>query len=421
MINVLIITYYWPPAGGPAVQRILNFCKYLPKFGWNPIVLTVKNGEYYYIDKNLMNKIPHETKVFQFSSWEPYTIYKKITNQNTIPVFELNKQYEKSFLKKFSAFIRMNVFIPDPKIFMIPKAVYMGNKIIKNNNIKHVITSSPPHSIQIIGYILSKIIKIKWITDFRDPWTKAFWFQNVRMNYLSIYLNKLLEKIILKNSDHITSVSKSFLNDFTPHYQRKKFVLQNGYEPTDFKYNKISNNTFTITYAGSLSLSQTDNNFLHSLTKLPANVLNNLYIEFTGDIHPTFIDNISKNNLTEKIIINSNLSHSAYIKKISCADILLLFIPNTINNNGIVTGKLYEYLATKNYILGIGPVTGDAAKIINYTRSGIMLEYDTDFSKIIIDLYNKWYAKQRLSQPVHLDEFTRERQANDLANLLDSV
>lgn len=421
MKNVLIITYYWPPAGGPAVQRVLNLCKHLPSFGWNPIILTVKNGEYYYIDEDQIDKVPNDTRVFQISSWEPYDIYKRFTKQKKISVFELNQEYDDSLIKKLLSFLRMNLFIPDPKIFFIPKALHIGNQIITKYNINHIITSSPPHSIQLIGYFLSKIRKIKWITDFRDPWTKAFWFQQVNTFFFAKYLNKFLEKIVLKNSDYIISVSKSLLDDFTPQFQQKKFVLPNGYEPTDFKIKKNKNNKLSITYAGSLSAPQTNNNFLNSLKKLPSDVFNDIYIDFTGDIHPTFIKNISKNNLTQKININSNLSHSDYIKKISHADILLLFIPNTKNNSGIVTAKIYEYLGTKNFILGIGPINCDAAKIINYTKSGIMLEYDTDFSEIILELYHKWKANEKLIIPEHLDKFTRKSQAKDLANLLDLI
>ena len=146
--KVLIITYYWPPSGGAGVQRWLKFVKYLPKFGWEPIVFTVQNGEYPVIDNSLVNDVSSNLQVIKSPIWEPYSIYKKLTGrkkEETINSGFLIESEKSKFIENIGKWVRGNFFIPDARKFWIKPSV----KTLSNFLIKHpvdIITSSgPPH------------------------------------------------------------------------------------------------------------------------------------------------------------------------------------------------------------------------------------------------------------------------------------
>ena len=215
MKKVLIITYYWPPAGGPGVQRVLKFAKYLPEFGWEPYILTVKYGEYYAIDDKLLDEIPENLQVYKTSAFEPYNLYRKVLGKSkdkSLPVYILNTSKKDSLLERISKWIRVNLFIPDPRMFWLPFAASKGEKIIKEKNIDLIFTSSPPHTVQLIGKRLSKITGKPWVADFRDPWTKAFWFSEIKRTSFSAKINKSMEKGVLDSADALTFISDSLFS-----------------------------------------------------------------------------------------------------------------------------------------------------------------------------------------------------------------
>ena len=217
MRKVLIIAYYWPPAGGAGVQRVLKFAKYLPQFGWEPVILTVETPDSPIEDYSLLEDIPPNTKVYKTKALEPFNFYKKVTGrkkEEKISSDILVDNSRSSFVEKLSKWIRLNLFIPDAKIGWIPYAVKNGLKIINDENIDLIFSSSPPHTIQKIGKKLSKKSKLKWVADFRDPWMEIVHYQNVRRNFITKYIDSKLEKSILKTADGITTISKEIVNLF---------------------------------------------------------------------------------------------------------------------------------------------------------------------------------------------------------------
>jgi hypothetical protein len=273
MKKVLIITYYWPPAGGPGVQRILKFAKYLPDFGWQPIILTVKNGEYPAIDESLINEIPNNCRVFKTNSIEPNNLYKKLigikSNQN-IPVAVLAEKHQ-SLKKKIANRIRLNLFIPDAKIGWKPFAVKKSKQIINEFNPDLIFSSSPPPTVHLIAKSLKKYSNLKWVADLRDPWTDIYYYHNLKKSKISTRLDKNLELSVFKSADLLCTVSKDLANIFAgkkPGLDIK--IITNGFDPDDLpdislkeKYKK-----FTIAYAGKLNVQQNPNNLWQVLQKL---------------------------------------------------------------------------------------------------------------------------------------------------------
>ena len=382
MKKVLIITYYWPPAGGPGVQRVLKFAKYLPHFGWQPIILTVKKGEYPAIDETLAKDIPENCKVYKTNSIEPNFLYKKFTGTKNIPVAVLTEK-NLTWKKKLANWIRLNLFIPDAKIGWIPFAVQKGKKIIKKEKPDIIFSSSPPPTVHLIAKKLAKWSGIKWVADFRDPWTDLYHYDQTRKNVYSKSRDKKLERRILNTADELITVSKNVASLLTAKKSSKKMItiIPNGYDEADFcDFDKIQNfDKFTLAYAGKMNNQQNPTKLwkaLGNLVRSDQKFAKNFQMLFMGNIADEIINGIKANNFENNLKMAGYVHHKKMLENLSKSHILLLLIPNTKNNEGIVTGKLFEYLATENFILGIGPKNGDAAKILHETNMGKMFEFE---------------------------------------------
>lgn len=427
MKNVLIITYYWPPAGGPGVQRVLKFAKYLPQFGWQPYVLTVKDGEFPAIDKSLENDIPLDCTVFQSKSIEPFNLYKKFVGQkdkNKIPTYILNQSKSDRLKDKIAKWIRLNLFIPDAKIGWIPFAVSKGMDIINEHKIDVIFSSSPPQTVNLVAKKLSNKSGIPWVADFRDPWTDAFWQEGgSNRNYFSQKIDKTFERSCLKKANSITTVSASLIKLFEDKTQNNYNLLPNGYDSDDFNdMEKSSSKKFRINYIGYLGKDQKIDNFLNAINSFDNNIQNKLDINFYGNIHQNILEEIDSLKLKEIIKINRYVPHNKAIQIILNSEMLLLVIPDVPKNELIVTGKLFEYLATENYILGIGPADSDVVKILQETNCGKMFGYKDKLDSVLSDQLQKWEKGETASIiKESIKQYSRKELTGKLAKLLDQI
>ena len=260
MKKVLIITYYWPPSGGPGVQRVLKFCKYLPKYGWQPVILTVKDGEYPARDETLLSEsIDMETHLSDAFSF--YSIFNWITGNNSIPTHQLSKSKDDTLFTKFARWIRYNLVIPDGRIGWYSGAVKKGKELLENQSFDLIFSSGPPHSVHLIGRKLAKVSHVKWVADFRDPWTDGFYYLENPRNNLTTWIDGLLEKKVLRDCDGLITVSPGFeslLNSRLP-IKFKSTVIYNGFDQDDFPKGRLERKNIdqiVISHTGSLSKSQ---------------------------------------------------------------------------------------------------------------------------------------------------------------------
>ena len=401
MKKVLMITYYWPPAGGPGVQRVLKFAKYLPQFGWKPIILTVQNGEYPAYDESLFDDIPPECKVYRTPSIEPFAMYKRFTGMKedeAIPVAALTEK-KIGWKKKLAHWIRLNLFIPDAKIGWIPFAVKAGKHIIKNEKPDVIFSSSPPPTVHLIAKSLARWSGIKWIADFRDPWTKIYHYDSLKRFYLSKYFDEKFEAAVLRKTNITITVSSSIaeLLNHKKNCTQSIRIIPNGFdeqEIPEYKQN-LSLNKFTLAYAGKINSQQNPCNLwkiLGELTSEDNDFCKNFQILLMGNFDSVILNEIRNNGIDKKLFLAGYVSHKETLENLSGSNILLLLIPNTSRNKGILPGKLFEYLAIGKFILGIGPKNGEVAEILNQTNSGKMFEY-TDFDNLKSELklqYKMW-------------------------------
>lgn len=375
--KVLIITYYWPPGGGPGVQRWLKFSRFLPEYGIEPVILTVdpKKASYQITDESLL-KESSGIETYYTSTIEPFGIFKKTSGSEKLPLGGGNLRLKNSFFKKIFLFIRGNLFIPDPRRGWNYFAFRKAKEIIKKYSIKTVITSSPPHSTQLIGIRLKKKFNIKWIADFRDPWTDIYYYNDFLHTSLAKKIDRFYEKKSLKLADDIIVVSESIKQVFKTKI-REEFkikVIPNGFDETDFISTIVSEKSeFRIVYTGTINLQYGVAGFLTAVEELKNEI--QLKLSFIGSCDDSVKELINKKKLdsiTEFISYVDHKKSTGYLQKGSA---LLLCIPEIENNEGILTGKLFEYLAARKPIIAVGPVYGDAAKILSDCETGVMFDY----------------------------------------------
>ncbi len=426
MKKVLIITYFWPPAGGPGVQRVLKFAKYLPQFGWQPVILTVKDGEFPAIDNSLLSEIPDDIKVYKTKSLEPFALYKKFTGkkkEDKIPTYVLNKSENDTIRDKISKWIRNNIFIPDAKIGWKPAAIKSGLKIIEQENIDLIFASSPPHSVQLIAKKLAQKSKLKWVADFRDPWMEIVYYQGIKRSLITRFIDAKLEKSVFRFADSVISINQNLLDLFNKKVPLSNSVLiPNGYDEQDFT-NIIQKDpaVFTITYAGVLSKERIPYALIAVLKNFMAQKRKFNFV-IIGKVCQEFSEEIEKNGLTGNTQFVNYIPHKEVLKYLLNSSVLLLVIDDVPQNKGFSTGKIFDYLFCKKPILALGPVDGEAAKMILETDSGKMHDYhDSEGVEQTLNTYYASWSSPQMHHAFKIENYNRKSLTKKLAQALDQL
>jgi glycosyltransferase involved in cell wall biosynthesis len=402
--RVLIITYYWPPGSGAGVQRWLKFAKYLPAFGWKPVILTIdpEYATFPAVDESLLNEISGSLEIYTTRATDWFRIYRR--DKTKIPSAGFAANDNKSFTGKIINFIRGNFFIPDPRRGWNRYAFREACRLIETGEIKHVITTSPPHSTQLIGLALRKKYPgIKWIADLRDPWTDIYYYDQFYHTSLARKIDESYEKRVLKAADRIITVGKSLKDIFCtklPDLEEKIEVIPNGYDEEDFSGIPASSpGEFTISYIGTLSDSYPVSGFMDAVSDI-ADSGQKIKLKFAGIVSPGQKNIIISNSAKFELEFLSYVSHRDAIKLMMGSSLLLLIIPDHFSNKGIITGKLFEYLASGKPVLCLGPTDGDAAEILEATSHGKCAGYN-DSEKIchIIESYYSSAGNSIIKEP----------------------
>ena len=363
--KVLIITYYWPPSGGSGVQRWMYFAKHLKQQGWIPFVITVdeKYASYRVLDKSLLTEVEDihvtKTKTRELLKW--YSLFFSGSKKRGIPQGEVKKN---GLLSKLAAFIRGNFFIPDARKGWNTYAGDESIKLIKNENIKIIITTGPPHSTHLIGSRLKGLLGIKWFADFRDPWTTVFYNKDLYRSNWAEKKDARLEKNVLRTADAIlTTQGGSLVQKLRTKAPEQTFhVLPNGYDAklmSSIKRTNVSH--FHIVYTGLLTQNQDYRIFTKVLAAISEN--NRIRFSLAGQI-PESILNFFKDELPKvEIDYKGYLSHEKALRLMKSGDLLLNFIFKSADED-MISGKIFEYLATKIPVLSIGNPNSEAGNLL---------------------------------------------------------
>ena len=423
-MKALIITYYWPPSGGSGVQRWLKFVKYLQDFAITPVVYTVDNPEYTLVDKTIQKEVPKNVEILKQPIQEPNTIFSKFKSkqQETSAGF-LNPN--PSFFESKLQYIRANYFIPDARKFWVKPSVKYLSDYLNNNEIDVIITTGPPHSLHLIGLELQKSFSVKWIADFRDPWTDIDYFHQLPLTKNSIKKHKELEQKVLQNADEVLVVGKTMKQNFKK-FNKNIHIISNGFD------GELSNNkneldmNFTITHIGMMNADRNPKILWEVLAELVnenEDFVSDLQIKLIGKSANEVHQSILENNLEKHISFIDYLPHKEVMDYQKSAQVLLLAVNNVPSANGIITGKIFEYLQAKRPILAIAPSDGDLAEIINKTNSGRVIDFD-DKEKLkntILDFYKKYRDGDLNIESKNIEQYHRKNLTRQLSDVIKNI
>lgn len=427
--RVLIITYYWPPSGGSAVLRWLKFTKYLREFGWEPVIYTPLNPEPQETDESLLVDIPGGLEVLKTKIIEPYSVYKFITGKKQhekLGVALMSEKKKPGLINKASLWIRSNFFIPDPRVFWIGPSVKFLDKYLDKNPVEIIISTGPPHSMHLIAKRLKEKKGIKWLADFRDPWTNIDFYRELKLTGRSDRCHRKLEKEVLETADRIVTVSPGMTEEFKAMGINNVTTITNGFDAEAVTGELPVQREFTILHLGSMPRSRNPEilwQVIDSMIKEDPGFKSLLKIRLIGKNDIAVLDSIKQHHLEEFTVHESYVPHTEAQGILATASVLLLSINNTENARGILTNKFFEYLSAHRPILGIGPVTGDAAIILNETGAGKMFEYNdhNGLKEYLSGLFGL-YSQNRLKVDAHdIQKYSRKSLTGNLAKLLSEL
>ena len=426
--KVLIITYYWPPSGGSGVQRWLKFVKYLPQFGWEPFVFTPENPSFEVRDDSLLKDVPKEAEIIHFPIWEPYKMFNafsSIFGKKEIHQVDLVATGRKSLFQKISGWIRGNLFIPDARIFWVKPSVTILSDLIASNTIHTIITTGPPHSMHLIGLKLKKKNPtLHWIADLRDPWSEWDLLDTLSLSARARKRHKKLEKEVLSRADAVITIAPYHVARFEALGGRRVELITNGFDEDDFRgIEKTRTTKFTIRHIGMVDELRDPRPFMRVVRALAEDpeFLKQTKIEFIGSVNSAFRDFVQDDTLLSKMVIfTKSVPHDELMKLYGETDIQLLVLAHTALAPGNLPGKFFEYLASGNFIFGIGPEAGDAAVILNQSHAGEMIERSNDsrIRSLLRECFEHW--RQGGARPKRdVTSFSRRKLTEQLTALLN--
>ncbi|MCR5036201.1 MAG: glycosyltransferase family 4 protein [Bacteroidales bacterium] len=425
MKRVLIITYYWPPSGGSGVQRWLKMSKYLPENGWQPVIYTAEDAEYPVEDQSLMNDVAPEAEVIRRPIVEPYTFYKKflgIKKGEKVKAGFINDGAKKTGWKEnLSVWLRGNLFIPDARCWWIRPSVRFLKRYLKEHPVDAIISTGPPHSMHLIAKELHKKFNIPWVADFRDPWTDIDFYKDLKLTRRSDRKHHRLERQVLSEATRVVTVGWDCAKDLENHGANNVAVITNGYDFFDISnenYQKTS--ILTMSHIGIIGANRNPEMFWEAISELDIP----MKIRLIGQIDNSVIESIKRHNIENYVEIIPYIPHNQVIDEQQKSDVLLLFVNNTPNAKGILTGKLFEYIASGRPILSIGPENGDSARILNETQSGVTVDFNDKekMKSVIRDFVKKYNDNQLITRHNEtVEKYSRRNLTKDFVKLLNET
>jgi len=427
MKKVLIITYYFPPAGGPGVQRWLKFVKYLPDFGFQPVVYIPQNPTYPIVDQALVGEISDRAIIVRKKILEPYGLASVFSKNKTKKISSgiIPGKKKQSILEKLFLWIRGNLFIPDARVLWVKPSVKFLEKYIAENQIETIITSGPPHSLHLIGLQLKQKIKINWVADFRDPWTTIGYHKSLRLSGSAAKKHKNLESKVLNMADRILVTSKTTKTEFQALTSQPVDVITNGYDVENITKPTLDSK-FSLAHIGSFLSDRNPRilwKALQELTKENADFARNFELKLIGAVSKEILDAIAEFKLDKYVSNLGYVSHKEAIAHQRKSQVLLLIEINSEETKSIIPGKLFEYMVSERPIIAIGPQDSDFAEIITSTNTGVFFTYDEKekLKAQILDYYIQFSAGKLRSHPIGLQQYSRKNLTSELAEILNTI
>ena len=469
MKRVLIIAYYWPPAGGSGVQRWVKFARYLPSEGWQPVVYAPENPSYDLLDETLASEIPAEVEVLRRRIREPYAAYRRLmgrgasTDMKTLTSSSHGSSVgsevtpissgRKSWKQRLSLWVRGNLFVPDPRVGWVRPSIRFLKKYLKEHPVDVIVTTGPPHSMHLIGQRLHRALGTPWIPDFRDPWTKMYYLKHLPMTRRTWRKLEKMEQAVLDECSTVLAVTPAVQADFAARTATPVAMITNGFDDADFADPHVglrppqddktvilrpsqddktvipseARNLFTITHTG---LFAADGNpltlwkVLGGMAAADPAFRESLRLRLCGKVDRAVLVAVAASGLADNVVHLGYVDHASAVQEQRAATVLLLPLRNDPEYKPILPGKLFEYLAARRPILGIGQEDGAMAAVLEETSAGAMCDWDNE-EGIRRFLTRAWetFREQGSVPPTTgaVEKYARRNLTHELAALLEKV
>jgi glycosyltransferase involved in cell wall biosynthesis len=428
MKKILFLTYYYPPSSGAGVQRPLKLSKNLHQFGVDPVVISVDPdvASYAGFDHHLLEEVPPSLRVYRTNTNEHYKYYRNLVRKN-IPTAGFANESNPGFLQRLARFIRGNFYFPDPRKGWNDYAFEQAKKLIREEKIDTVFTTSPPHSTHLIGQRLKKELGVRWICDLIDPWTDIYYFKQLYHLPYALRINRRMEREVLEQADALITCSYNFRNLFltkTPKIKAEDFkILYYGYDKKNFEAlaSRPSSSEFIITYTGTIADIYYPQSLFRAIKKITETTDVPVKLRFVGMASKGIQDFIKEAGIGHITEFTGLVPHNDSLNYLMKATVLLLIVPKNENNEGIIPGKIFEYFASRKPIIALANPKGDVAQLVTDNAFGMSFAHEEEQAMFdyLAELLKKWKEDPNLDLPVQdLHRFESTYQAELLANIV---
>ena len=428
MKRVLVITYYWPPVGGSGVQRWVKFAKYLPSEGWQPVIYTPSNPDLGSVDESLLSDIPYEAEIIKRRIFEPYGIYRKLTGSKGQIKVEANPGGggKGSFLKRLSMWVRGNLFMPDPRCLWIGPSVRFLKKYLKEHPVDVIVSTGPPQSMHLIARGVSLATGIPWVADFRDPWTKIFYFKHLMLGKWAERKHHELEQKVLDDATAVVAVSPMVQADFAAMTKTPVCLVTNGYDESDYAEAVVPEKGFNVVHTGLLTAEGNPVELwkiLGDKCREDADFAASFRLTLAGKTDETVLESIRKAGLGDYLTDLGYIDHNKAVMQQRKASVLILPIREEPETKAILPGKLFEYLAARRPVLGVGTGEGAMAEVLKETGAGQIFDWNdrAGISDYVGHLWSAFKSGEVMTTTADIEKYSRRMTTRKMVEIFEQV
>ncbi|HAW30469.1 MAG TPA: hypothetical protein DCY03_20485 [Planctomycetaceae bacterium] len=439
--RLLLVSYHFPPVGGAGVQRPVKFVKYLRQFGWDVSVLMAANPSVPVFDNSLLVDIPDETNLVKARTWEPdYSLKQNMASKKQHHQSTSLLSSVKSGCRKIARSAAGLLLQPDSQILWYPNALKAGKKLLNEMPHDAILATAPPYSNLILASKLKRISGLPLIVDFRDEWDlSSKYLENHQQDRISHLIQTRLQKSVMQQADAIVATTKAStqrLLDNAHQFGTDAVArcIYNGFDMDDFDHldqplqkthHPAAQKRFRIVYTGTLWNLTTVEPLIHAIEAVHQSqpeILKNLELQFIGRKTPeqqALLERIRQTACT--LLTEEYCAHHEALKKMAHADALCLLLSDVEGADRVAPAKLFEYLAIQREILSITPA-GETAEILGsfWPASNFRADNIAGMATWLTERLTETHDAC-ISQPEQIDQFKREYQAGQLADLLNQL